>query len=80
MSQALKSLIKTEAWKEMEKLFLKEIEELDKCSNIDHTASNTVVARETRARTIAAQRLRNIINKIKLGGITSAAHAPKRLI
>lgn len=80
MSQALNSLLKTEAWKEMEKIFLEEIDKLDKCSNIDHTASNTVVAREARARTIAADRLRNIINKIRLGGITRPVDAPKRLI
>lgn len=80
MSQALKNLVRTEAWKEMEAIFLKEIAELDKCSNIDHAASNVVVARETRARTIAAQRLRNVLNKIKLGGITQTAKAPKRLI
>jgi hypothetical protein len=80
MNQSLKNIVRSPAWKEVEKIFLEEIANLDRCSGIDGTMSNTVVSREVRARAIAAKSLRAVLSRIKLGAHQLTGETPKKLI
>jgi len=66
MSTALKNLIQTGGWKEVEKIFDKEIASCMSPFDIDERLDDKTFAREVRARAIAGKAMRQLINNIKL--------------
>lgn len=65
---SIQNLINTGGWKEAEKMFNKAIQDCLDPSNIDAGSSNESIAREVRARVIAAGIITQVISNIKLAG------------
>jgi len=68
MSNYIKNLISTSGWKDVEKMFNESIRQCENQSNISGELNNETYAREGRANVIAAKKMKELLNKIRLAG------------